>query len=108
MARVDPADDSRRRYIVHHYRYDPERRERRHVVVAAFDSRWEYKACLQAESEELDRRRAEDMSIDRREQISGMVAEPGDRKRAADGRLLMRAQRRGVHLGPWVDELDLG
>jgi hypothetical protein len=44
MARVDPDDDSRRRYIVKHYRYDPERRERRHVVVAAFDSRREYKA----------------------------------------------------------------
>jgi hypothetical protein len=33
MARVDAEDDTLRRYIVRHYRYDPERHERRHVVV---------------------------------------------------------------------------
>jgi hypothetical protein len=42
MAQVDPADDSIKRFIVRHYRYDPERRERRHVVVAAFDNEPEY------------------------------------------------------------------
>ena len=28
VARVDPEDDNIRRFIVHHYRYDPARRER--------------------------------------------------------------------------------
>src|SRR5580700_7663243 len=42
MAQVDPADDSIKRFIVRHYRYDPERRARRHVVVAAFDNEPEY------------------------------------------------------------------
>jgi len=52
MARVDP-DDDKRRYIVRHYRHDPERHDRRHVVVAAFDSRREFSACLDAISEEI-------------------------------------------------------
>lgn len=56
VGRVDPDDDSLRRYIVRHYRYDPVRRERRHVVVAAFGSRWEFWACLDAISEEIRRR----------------------------------------------------
>jgi hypothetical protein len=39
MARVDPEDDTIWRFIACHYRYDPQRQERRHVVVAAFDRR---------------------------------------------------------------------
>jgi hypothetical protein len=35
MPRVDPQDDSIRRWVVHHYRYDPHRRERRHVLISA-------------------------------------------------------------------------
>jgi hypothetical protein len=42
VAEVDPDDDSIRRFIVRHYRYDPDRHERRHVVVAAFDSEREF------------------------------------------------------------------
>jgi hypothetical protein len=44
MSRVDPEDDSIERFIVRHHRYDPLRRERRHVVVAAFDNEQEYGA----------------------------------------------------------------
>jgi hypothetical protein len=35
MARVDPEDDSIERFIVRRYRYDSQRRERRHVVAVA-------------------------------------------------------------------------
>jgi len=107
VARVDPADDSVRRYIVQHYRYDPDRRQRRNVVVAAFDSRREFEACFRATSEHLEGRRAAGDDVDPREHVSGTVREPGGDKRAADGRLLMRAARRGVPLGPWADELEL-
>jgi len=58
VARVDPDDDNLRRHVVWHYRYDTERHERRHVVVAAFDSRREFNAWLQAVSEEIERRNA--------------------------------------------------
>ena len=107
MARVDPDDDAVRRYVVRQYRYDPQRRERRHVVVAAFDDEHEYEQCFRATSEELRRRKSAGEDVDAREHVSGIVLEPGDRQRAANGRLLIRAMRRGVPLGPWADELEL-
>ena len=107
VARVNPEDDSVRRYIVRHYRYDPERHERRHVVVAAFDSRREFNACLRAVSEEIERRKAVGEQVDPSEHVSGTMHEPGSRLRAADGRLVMRALRHGVAPGPWLDELEL-
>jgi hypothetical protein len=107
VARVDPDDDNLRRYVVHHYRYDPVRHERRHVVVAAFDSRREFSACLDAVSEEIRRRRAAGGHVDPSEHVSGIVYEPGSRRRAANGRLVMRALSHGVAPGPWMDELEL-
>ena len=41
MAAVDPYDDTIERFVVFHYRFDPERNERRNVIVAAFDTRRE-------------------------------------------------------------------
>jgi len=37
----------------------------------------------------------------------GIVYQPGSRRRAAGGRLVMRALSRGVAPGPWMDELEL-
>src|SRR5215472_2304443 len=107
VARVDPDDDSLRRYIVYHYRYDPERHERRNVVVAAFDSRREFNACFKAESVALERRRAVGEQLDPSEHVSGTVREPGYRQRAANGRLVTRALGHGVRPGPWLDELEM-
>lgn len=107
MARVDPDDDAIRRFIVHHYRYDPQRRERRHVVVAAFDNEPEFLACLERVRDEIERRKSCGEPVDPREHASGIVHEPGDRRRAANGHLAMRALRRGVAPGPWLDELEL-
>jgi hypothetical protein len=53
VAAVDPDDDTICRYVVRHYRYDPDRHERRHVVVAAFDNESEYDACLVASDDAL-------------------------------------------------------
>jgi hypothetical protein len=33
--------------VVRHYRFDPARRERRHVVVAAFDNKREFEAPIE-------------------------------------------------------------
>jgi hypothetical protein len=107
VARVDPDDDALRRYIVRHYRYDPERHERRHVVVAAFDSKREFNACFNAASAEIERRKSAGERVDPGEHVSGVVHEAGYSQRAANGRLVMRAISRGVAPGPWMDDLEM-
>jgi hypothetical protein len=96
MAQVDPEDDSIRRFIVRHYRYEPKRRERRHVVVAAFGNKAEYETCLQEEAAEIRRRRGNGENLDRAEHASGSIYEPGYLRRSANGHLLSRAIRHGV------------
>jgi len=107
MAHVDLSDDSTRRYIVRHYRYDPERHERRHVVVALVDNKREYRAELESARAALESQRLQGDAVDPREHITGTIREPGDDRRAAHGHLLTRAVRHGVGLGDWVDGLDL-
>ena len=106
MARVDPGDDSIERFIVRHYRYDPQRRERRHVVVAAFDNEPEFRACMQDVHAEIRRRREAGEPVDPCEHVSGTVHEPGYLRRAANGHLVMRAIRHGA-TGSWIEELEL-
>jgi hypothetical protein len=106
MPRVDPEDDSVERFIVRHYRYDPRRRERRHVVVAAFDNEEEYGACMATVEAEIKARRDRGEPVDPGEHASGMVHEPGYLRRAANGHLLSRAVRRGA-AGSWIGLLEL-
>jgi hypothetical protein len=96
VGRVEPDDDTIRRFIVHHYRFDPARRERRNVVVAAFDNEPEFLACVECLRAEIARRRERDEGVDPREHASGVVHEPGYLRRAATGHLLRRAIKRGV------------
>ena len=107
MARVDPENDGIRRFIVRHYRYDPERHQRRHVVVDAFDNKREFNACMREVRSDIERRKISGEQVDPREHASGIVHEPGDRRRAANGRLILRAIRHGVTLGPWADDLEM-
>jgi hypothetical protein len=106
MGRVEAEDDSIRRFIVHHYRYDPARRERRHVVVAAFDTEPEFLVCVKRVQAEIAQRRERDERVDPREHASGVVHEPGHLRRAANGHLLRRAFRHGV-VGLQFEELEL-
>ena len=106
VARVDPEDDDIRRFIVHHYRYDPQRRERRHLVVAAFDNEPEFRACMASVHAEIGRRRDRGEPVDPREHVSGVVHEPGYLRRAANGHLVTRAIRHGA-AGSWIGELEL-
>lgn len=46
MGRVDVGDDSIRRFVVQHYRFDPERREHRYVAIDAFDNEAELYALM--------------------------------------------------------------
>lgn len=105
MARVDPGDDAIERFIVQHYRYDPERRERRHVVVAAFDNEPEFLACIERVRAGIERRREAGEPVDRGEHASGVVHEPGYLRRAAAEHLMWRAIKHGV-AGRSLEELE--
>lgn len=96
MARVNPDDDSIRRFIVRHYRYDPERHERRHVMIAAFDNEREFEAYVHLAATELGRNKRRGRVGDRKEHISGVVQEAGHRRRQQNARLVQRALDRGV------------
>jgi hypothetical protein len=106
VAEVDPKDDTIRRFVVSHYRYDPSRRERRHVVVAAFDNEREFLARFEQIRAEIEQRRQRGEEVDAREHASGVVYEPGYLRRAANGHLLMRAIKRGVSASR-LEELEL-
>jgi hypothetical protein len=106
MAQVDPEDDSIRRFIVRHYRYDPQRHERRHVVGAAFDNEAEYETRLQQEAAEIRRRRDNGEDLDQAERASGSISESGYLRRSANGHLLLRAIRHGV-TPPDLERLEL-
>jgi hypothetical protein len=96
MAQVDPEDDTIGRFIVRHYRYDSQRHERRHVVVAAFDDEREMWALMEEIAAEIRRRRDAGEEVDRGEHASGSHREPGYLRRAANGHLVSRAISHGV------------
>ena len=106
MARVDPEDDSIERFIVRHYRYDPERPEQQHVVVAAFDNEPEFRACMEGVRAEIRRRRDGGDPVDLSEHASGTVHEPGYLRRTPNGHVVTRAIRHGA-VGRWIEELEL-
>ena len=97
VATVDADDDSIQRYVVRHYAFDLGRHERRHQVVAAFDNEHEFRALLDSLASDLRCRRASGENVDPQEHYTGVVLEPGYRRRQNDGRLLRKAvERRAV------------
>jgi hypothetical protein len=100
VAQVDPEDDSIRRFVIYRYAYDPERRERRHQLVAAYDNVAEFER-------ELDRAHKTLTGLDRREHWTGTVKEPGHDRRARAAHLVRRCFEHGAQ--PPDDALrDLG
>jgi hypothetical protein len=93
---VDPENDSIRRFVVRHYRYDPDRHERRHVIVSAFDNKREYKACMEETAAEIRARRERGDPVEPTEHVTGEVQEPGYRRKQQNARLVERAMRHGV------------
>jgi hypothetical protein len=106
VARVDPDDDSICRWVVWHYRYDPDRRERRNVVVAAFDNAHEFHADIEKRAARLRMRKERGDDIDPIERISGQMYEPGYRRLQRNAHLLRRAIEHGV-IPARIAELDL-
>jgi hypothetical protein len=98
VATVDPADDGIWRYVVRWYAYDPDRHERRHQAVAAFDNKREGDTFLHNAADELRRHRDGGDPVDPRERYSAVMLEPGHRRRHQDRRILMQAIRHGANI----------
>jgi GNAT superfamily N-acetyltransferase len=107
MARVDADDDDLMRYVVRRFAYDPQRRERRHQIIATFDNEREWAAFFDRAAAQLRRDRAAGMITDPREHYTGVVLEPGYQRRQQNGRLIRRAIKRGADIGALLADLDL-
>lgn len=90
-----------------HYRFDPDRRERRHVVVAAFDNHEEFISLVETIQADIDRRTEAGEFVDENEHASGSIREAGHRRAAAYGRFVERSLRRGVTPGTWLNTDEL-
>jgi hypothetical protein len=106
VAAVDPNDDSIQRWVVWHFCYDPERRQRRNVVVAAFDNVSEFNETIQRLAAQLRDRKERGETVDRSEHIGGTSYEPGHRRLQDDAHLLKRAIERGV-TPPGLETIEL-
>lgn len=95
MSTVDPQDDSIKRWVIHHYRYDQHRRERRHVLVSAFDNEREFEDCIRELSGEVESQKRAERG-DQREHVTGTIWEPGHLARAATGHMVRRAIEHGA------------
>ena len=96
MAEVDNSDDRIWRWVIHHYRFDPARRERRNVVVAAYDNESEFHKEFERHAQMIcDEIAAGTRSS--RESLSGVSLEPGYLAASARGRNFRRAIERGVN-----------
>jgi len=92
---VDPSDDSTWRWVLHHYRFDPERRQRRNVVAAAYDNETEFLAALSTYSQRIQAE-IDAGARDDAEHVGGVVWPPGDHDAQARGRTVRQAFSHGV------------
>ena len=93
MPRVDSADDTIRRFVVHLHTYDPERRERRPVEVASFDNEAEAMRCFGETHLSVVSRRASG-EADPRDHVTMVIKEPGIDERNRQRRIEERRLRR--------------
>ncbi len=75
---IDPNDDSKDRWIIWHYKYDPERRERRNIAIAAFDNRRAFMKFFKRASADLEVAKSEGRA-EGKERISGVMWKAGHR-----------------------------
>lgn len=99
MPEADPNDDSLWRWVLQHYRYDPQRHQRRNTTVAAYDNAAEFEAAFTTYSQRIQ---ADIDAGDRdpRERVSGVIWHPGYHEEQARGRFAGDAVRRGVDPRP--------
>lgn len=87
---VDPADDSRERWVLQHFRYDPERRQRRNVTIAAYDDAAEFESAARLLADQVAREIAAGTRDDR-ETVIGVLWPPGYHAEARARRQAWRA-----------------
>jgi len=94
VARIDAGNDDLMRYVVRRYAYDPQRRERRHQIVAAFDDEreWAHSWTSRCPAGTGPSRWP---VTDPHDHYTGLVLEPGCQRRQQSGRLTRRAVERG-------------
>lgn len=76
MARVDVDDDNIRRFVVQHCRFDPERHERRNVVVAAFDNEDEFIELIHSIGADIKQRAGAGAFVDKNEHAPECASSP--------------------------------
>jgi len=92
VPRVDSADDTVRRFVVHLHTYDPERRERRPVEVGSFDNEAEAMRCFgETQMAVMSRRATGD--ADPRDHATMVMKEPGVDERNRQRRIEERLRR---------------
>lgn len=96
MAEVDRNDDFIGRWVIHHYRFDPARRERRNVVVAAYDNEREFQTEFERHAQMI-RNEIAAGTRSSRENLSGVILEPGYLAASARGHKVRRAIEHGVN-----------
>jgi hypothetical protein len=94
MPEVDPEDDTLTRFVVWHFRYDPDRHERRNVLVTAYDNSGELEQAIERLRRDVELLKASG-EAERCEHITGVVYRPGDRERARRRRIASRARLTG-------------
>ncbi len=104
---VDPDDDSRSRWVLYRYRYDPDRRQRRNVVVAAYDAEAEMWAAMERARSQLDDElRAGTAEAQERLFADHLPAGHRERQREARLRPRRRLAARREDLGRAADDGD--
>lgn len=73
---MDPRDDSKTRWILHWFRFDPERNERRKVPVAAYTRKREFNRAFHQLQQEIEARKVAGLSEDV-ESVSGVQHHKG-------------------------------
>ena len=96
MAEVDRNDDTIWRWVIHHYRFDPVRRERRNVVVAAYNNEREFQTEFERYAHIIQNEIAAGTRSSR-ENLSGVALEPGHLAASARGHNVRRAVEHGVN-----------
>ena len=76
MAKVDPYDDSIKRYAIKRHAYDLEKKHFRWIFESAYDKKREFKRHLQAAFDELESRRQKG-EAHVKEQVAGQILEIG-------------------------------
>jgi len=100
VAEVDPDDHTIWRWVIYHRRFDCTRRERREVVVAAYDSEAEFEREFERYSARVRDEIGGGTCDPRDEVVSGSVLHPGYRDEQARGHLVRRAMEHGVDPRP--------